>query len=266
MNSLKSKIPFIIKYIIVPLVLILIALRVFIIKTTERELFYSTEAFISREEIEVGSEGYGNISSIDVSIGDYVNKGDILYKYYNAKLDEQIFNLSEKRVDILLEEVPDSNVAINSFNKNIDFLVRAKRSGIVKEIDYSIGDYITKDNKVMVIESADTYVATNIKVPVEMIDRIRPGLLSYVKLTPTLKVEGSVSKVYPKYDAEKNLLSVDVLISNKELARVDLANVYTGSPAEVVIVSNDTFTQFVKDQVNKLNINWLRRFLTYEII
>ena len=268
LGVIKSKIGmlimFIFKFVIIPIFVLLLAIRIFVVKVNERELFFSNEAYVSRAEIQVGSEGYGNVSSIGVSVGDFVHKGDILYKYNNSELDTKIFELQKQASDLLLESVPDANISINEFNKNIEFLVRAKVDGVIKEININVGDFVTKEEYTMVMESSEAYVSSFIKVPVEYITKITPGLQTIIKVN-NLELVGFVKDVSPDYDPELNLLEVEILVSSKEAAKIDLKNIISGTPVEVIVVSPDAFTQRVKDFVNRININLVKRFLTYEI-
>lgn len=255
---------FIFKFIIVPLLIILLAIKIFVVRINERELFFSNEAYIQRSEIQVGSEGYGNVSSISVGVGDFVNKGDILYKYTSTELDSKIFELQKHGADLLLQEVVNSTISINEFNKNIEFIVRAEANGVIKEVGINIGDYVTKEQVTMVMESSEAYVASFIKVPVDHITNITPGLQAYVKVN-NIALTGFVKEVSPNYDPKLNLLEISVLISSKEASTIDLKNIISGTPVEVIVVSPDPFTQRVKDFVNGININFIKRFLSYEI-
>lgn len=266
---IKSKVGtlaiFIFKFVVIPAVILLLAMRVFIVKVNERELFFSNEAYVSRAEIQVGSEGYGNVSSIGVNVGDFVHKGDILYKYTNGELDTKIFELQKQASDIILESVPDSNISINDFNKNIEFLVRAKVDGVIKSININVGDFVTKEEYTMVMESSEAYVSSFIKVPVDYITKITPGLQASVKVNNNITLMGFVKDVSPNYDPQLNLLETEILISSKEAAKIDIKNIISGTPVEVTVVAPDAFTQRVKDIVNRIKINVIKRFLTYEI-
>jgi len=261
-----------VKFVIVPLIILLIAGRIFVIKTYERELYYSNEAYIQREEIKVGSEGFGNVSSISVNVGDYVHKGDILYKYINSDLDDKIFDLQRKGEDLLSPNPapldptsPEANITINNFNKNIEFVVRAKVDGIIKEININVGDYVTKDNVAMVMQDSSVFVASYIKVPINLIGKIVPGIQAYIKLNPNLTLSGFVKDVAPTYDADKNLMKIEVLISAKELSKIDLKTIASGTPVDVTVTAPDSFTEALKSIVNNIHVNLIKRYFIYEV-
>lgn len=261
----KTKLVNFTKFVIVPLIIVLLGVRVFIIRTAERELYYSHEAFIQRDQIEVGSEGYGTVSSINVNVGDYVSTGDILYRYNNSALDNQIYELSEQRLDLFLKGVDEGNISINNFNRNVEFLVKAKGNGIVDDINITLGDYVTKEEPSMILKSLETFVNAKIKVPPNAIERIKPGLPVLVRLVSSKTVQGYIKNVYPKYDYDLNLLEIDIVIGGNELGQQELKDLFTGSPVEVVVKSSDSFTQYIREKVNNINLKIIRDFLTYEI-
>lgn len=252
------------KFVLVPIVLILICIRLFVVRTTERELFFSSQAVINRPEISVGSEGYGTVSDIRVNVGDYVSKGDILYKYNNSALDDQIFEYQEDRVKINLDNPEEPNISLNPFNNTLDFYVRAKSNGYIKKINITVGDYVTKDVVAMLLEAADTNIIADLKVPPEDVERISAGQNAYVVLQSGVRLVGTVTSVTPGYDSLNNLLRVDIHINNKDLAGIDISSIYSGAAVSAVVKSNDGFTQSFKSSVNNIQISFIRNFLTYE--
>lgn len=252
------------KFVIVPIILILICIRLFVVRTSERELFFSSQAVINRPEISVGSEGYGTVSDIRVNVGDYVNKGDILYKYNNSALDEQIFEYQEKRVKINLDNPSEPQVSLNPFNNTLDFYVRAKANGYVKKVNVTVGDYVTKDSVPILMEAADTNIIADVKVPPDHVERISAGQTAFITLQNGTRVVGTVTSVNPGYDSLNNLLRVNININNKELANIDLSSIYSGSAVSVVVKSSDSFTQSIKSFVNNIKFDLIKNFLTYE--
>jgi len=252
------------KFFIVPVVLILICIRLFAVRTAERELFFSSQAVINRPEIQVGSEGYGTVSDIKINVGDYVNKGDILYKYNNSALDEQIFEFQENRVKLNLDNPSEPQVSLNPFNNTLDFYVRAKVNGYVKKINVTVGDYVTKDSVPVLMEAAETNIIADVKVPPSSVERISAGQSAIVTLQNGIRLVGTITSVTPGYDSVNNLLRVNVNINNRDLEGVDLSSIYSGSAVTVVVKSSDSFTQSLKSYVNNIKVEFIRNFLTYE--
>lgn len=252
------------KFVVVPTVLVLICIRLFVVRTTERELFFSSQAVINRPEISVGSEGYGTVSDIRVNVGNYVSKGDILYKYNNSALDDQIFEYQEDRVKVNLDNPEEPNISLNPFNNTLDFYVRAKSNGYVKKINITVGDYVTKDVVTMLLEAADTNIIADLKVPPEGVERISAGQSAFVELQNGVRLIGTVTSVTPGYDSLNNLLRVDIHITNRDLAGIDISSIYSGAAVSVVVKSSDSFTQSFKSSVNNIPISFIRNFLTYE--
>lgn len=253
------------QFVIVPLIILIVAIRMFAVKTAQREILYSSKATISREVLEVGSDGYGTVNAIKVGIGDYVNKGDVLYTYYNARLDEKIFALESKKIDVLLDEVEDGNISLNEFNHNVEFNVRAKKDGYIKDILISEGSFITRGNTAMEMETVAVTVEADVKVPPHFVDKLEVDSLAYVKLSPSITVEGSVENIYPTYNSKENTVKIDVQLNSAEIENIDLSNMYTGAPVDVVVYINDPFTNRFQSVVESIKIRFVRDWLSYEV-
>ncbi len=226
----------------------------------ERELFYSASASVIRAQTNVGSEGYGTVSSVNVEVGQVISKGAILYRYYNSALDEKIFEIAEGRVKLTQE---NTNISLNEFNKNIDFTVRSKTSGVVQKLNLALGEYITRDTIPFVLQSLEPTVSAEIKVPPHLIEQVYPGLAATVILPTGIKYDGVINTVYPNYSLLNNTLKVDVSL-NISPSDPTQENILDGTPVIVVVESKDIFATEVRRVTQSINIPVLKEFLTYE--
>ncbi len=104
----------------------------------------------SSNEKTISSEVAADVLSVNVSVGDEVSKGDVLFELDTATLDSQVRS-QQKNVNSLLKEV-------NSYVEDIENLtVYATSSGYVSNLNSKVGDDVSKNSTLFTLSNDDYY-------------------------------------------------------------------------------------------------------------
>lgn len=255
------------RFVVVPLIIILLALKLFATRVYERELYVSDSATVVRNQITIGSEGYGIVSSVEVKPGDQVEKGKILYRYFNAELDQKIFAITNSKEAIDTKD--ELTATLNNLNQNVDFIVRAKSAGLIDSVNITPGEYVTKDSITMKMEEEQTFVDAEIRIDRDELFRIYAGLTAKITFPDGRVIFGEVSSVSPKYNITNNTLKTQIKF-NKTTKGNDFTEndmvIFSNTPVQVKILSKDTFTNQFNTLLESTQQPLLISILKYEVL
>ena len=190
--------------------------RVLIVTANERGYLESTSATIEQKKINVGTNDYGYIQEIKVKIGDMVNEGDTLFRYLstaeNGRLDE------------------DSGEIIE---------IKANTRSRVKRINFYRSSYITREQTVIELQSAEITVKSIQSISPEDVTKVKIGAQTETILPNNRVVKGVVKTIYPYYDTENGTIEIESTLSE------DISEVMEGLPVVQRIFIQDDLSQGV---------------------
>jgi len=209
------------------------------IKKQEIEIFYELPAVIEPiKKIYLVPAQPGKIEKIYVNIGDFVKKGDSLFKMDQTQLNQMKLQFLQLQRDFIRLDSLHKIQAVTTqqfeqlktnylvTENNLKFLeknifVLSPINGIITEKYYEDGEmYIgspnTREGKpaVVVIEQLDN-VKLNIDIPEKYYSLTKKGLTVKIYVESINKTfEGEISTIYPKIDPFTKTFKVEVKISN----------------------------------------------------
>jgi multidrug efflux pump subunit AcrA (membrane-fusion protein) len=155
--------------------------------------------FLNKEIIRTPFDGF--IVKIYKNIGDEIEPGDVLF---NVKTKESA------AVDSL-----KISIGNKVFNGIID--IRAKTKGILTELDYHSGDFISAGEQLAIVSNPSS-MRIKLNVPFEDAQKIIEGSLCDVNLPGGEKLNGYVEKSVPSVDPASQTQTFLIKLSeNKEL-------------------------------------------------
>jgi multidrug efflux pump subunit AcrA (membrane-fusion protein) len=155
--------------------------------------------FLNKEIIRTPFEGF--IAKIYKNIGDGVNPGDVLF---SVKTKESAA-VDSLRIDI-------SNKVFNGIIE-----IRAKTKGILTELDYHSGDFISSGEQLAIVSNPSS-IRIKLNVPFEDAAKIKKGDLCIIRLPGGEKLNGYIEKSVPSVDpASQTQTFLIKLPENKEL-------------------------------------------------
>ena len=155
--------------------------------------------FLNKEIIRTPFEGF--IVRIYKNIGDEVNAGDVLFDV-KTKESEAVDSL---RLDI----------GNKVFNGIIE--IRAKTKGVLTQLDYHNGDFITGGEQLAIVSNPSS-MRIKLNVPFEDAQKIKKETVCEVNLPGGEKINGFVEKSVPSVDPASQTQTFLIKLSeNKEL-------------------------------------------------
>jgi len=140
-----------------------------------------TTRFIKKEIVRATFQGY--ILKSFKSIGDIVNTGD------------HLFMIKTKEAYVV-----DSTVNLGDKFKG-EITINAKSSGVLTQIDYNTGDYISDGEQIAVIANP-TSLKVNLSVPYNEISSVHLNSNCTIELPEGKSINGTISKKIPSVDPE----------------------------------------------------------------
>lgn len=159
---------------------------------------------------DIASEVSANVKNVYVSVGDKVNKGDLLFELDSSDLETQIRN-KQRSVNNLSETVKEYKEDIKNLN------IYANMNGYVSNLKYAKGDTVNKNSVLFEIVDASSYKLTaqvyyNANNPVNVGDSV-----SMMFLETFVDIEGVVSKVSDikeQSDLGGQLQTIEIKVDN----------------------------------------------------
>ena len=180
----------------------------------------------------IAPQSGGRIQKLNVEVGDYVSKGQILAEMDRVQLEQAELKLKNdatelERVRSLLAQGGISqadfdqlelayNVSQTSY-KNIEenTILRSPVSGVVTARNYDRGDMF---GMTMPIYTVQQITPVKILVPISETDYTRVKKGDKVTITadalPDKTFEGSINRLYPTMDAATHTFNVEVIVPN----------------------------------------------------
>jgi multidrug resistance efflux pump len=187
--------------------------KVLIVSASERGVLESSNAKITQKKINVGASDYGYIKEIKVKVGDMVNDGDTLFRYVSVSQDEN----SDKNAD--------------EPKKEID--VKANARSRIKRINFYRSSYITKNDTVMELQSAEITINSIQNIKPEDISKVKVGAATETILPNKKTIKGTVKAIYPYYDSEHQTIEIESTVSE------DISDALEGLPVVQKIYIQD---------------------------
>ena len=256
--------------------------------TAARENVPQTSVYSSTVQANVinniAPQSGGRIQKLNVEIGDYVSKGQVLAQMDRVQLDQAELKLRNdetelERVRALLAQGGISQadfdqlelackVSRSSYNNILDnTILRSPLSGVVTARNYDSGDVYTMTQPIYTVQQI---TPVKILVGISETDYTRVHKGDKVSLTadalPGKEFSGTVVRLYPTMDAASHTFNVEVQVPNtrRELrpgmyARVtvnfgDSNNVTVPDTAVSKLQGSGTRTVFVIDDENVASI------------
>ncbi len=176
------------------------------------------------------------IKKINVEIGDFVSKGQVLAELDMVNLDQSRLQLVNDSTELsrsrqLYEQGADSqsdyealelsyNVSKSSYDNLVEnTILRSPISGVVTERNYDSGDYYSVSTPIYVVQEI-----TPVKILVDISEsdytKVKKG--DTVSITaealPGKTFSGRINRIYPTMDDSSHTFSVEVLVSNTDRA------------------------------------------------
>jgi len=141
----------------------------------------AVSSFLKKNTIKSATAGI--IESIEISLGDNVEKGQLL------------FTLKTKEAAALEKnQTADSSLFFKGIIK-----IKATKTGIISDITHQIGDYVQEGDQLAVIADQNSMVFL-LAVPYELNNYIKKNTKCMISLSNNRNLEGSISSRLPSAD------------------------------------------------------------------
>lgn len=157
----------------------------------------ATTVFLSKEIVRATFQGF--IRKIYKNIGDKISPGDKLFEIQTKEL------ASGDTVNLLLGKEPFSG----------SVLIKAVSSGVLSELDYHAGDFVSDGERVAVISNPSS-MRLRLNVPYEYNSIIKIGKKCSINLPGGGTVQGVVEKSVPSVNPETQTQTFYVELTNKK--------------------------------------------------
>lgn len=205
-----------------------------VITLTDYMTFNANTTFLSKEIVRSTFQGF--IKKVYKNIGDYVKTGDVIF---------QIITKEAYATDSLKLKLNGE-----SFSGNI--LLKAKTNGVLTELNYNTGDFVSDGEQLAVISNPSS-LAVLLNVPYQHAAKIKINSKCILLLPNGNKITGTISKSLPSVDAVSQTQTFLVKISDGKNYPENL-NVEIKIPINTVnkatvlpksaILSNETLDSF----------------------
>ena len=184
----------------------------------------------------IASQTAGRIRKLNVEVGDFVEKGQVLAEMDRTQLDQAALTLKNnetefERIKALFEEggVSQSdfetaelsyNVSKSSYDNLLENTVLvAPVSGVITARNYDMGDMYAMSSPIYTLQQI---TPVKMLVPISEMDYTKVGKGDKVSLTvdaiPGRTFSGSVVRVYPVIDPTSHTFNVEVHVPNTDRA------------------------------------------------
>ena len=184
----------------------------------------------------IASQTAGRIRKLNVEVGDFVEKGQVLAEMDRTQLDQAALTLKNnetefERIEALFEEggVSQSdfetaelsyNVSKSSYDNLLENTVLvAPVSGVITARNYDMGDMYAMSSPIYTLQQI---TPVKMLVPISEMDYTKVSKGDKVSLTvdaiPGRTFSGSVVRVYPVIDPTSHTFNVEVHVANTDRA------------------------------------------------
>ena len=190
--------------------------------------------FIKKEVVRAVFQGY--IQKTFKTIGDKINAGDPL------------FIIKTKEASI----VDTSGLNLTGANFNGNVTVKAKSNGILSQLDFNTGDYVSDGEQIAVISNPSS-LKIILNVPYQNISNVKLNRSCVIQLPDSSKLNGVISKKIPNVDAAAQtqtfLIDAPASVSLPENLNVTVKipiKIYKGAAVvpKSAIMSSDVLDEF----------------------
>lgn len=201
---------------------------------TEYITLNASTVFLKKEIVRATFQGF--IEKIHKNIGDKIASGDLLIEIKTK------------------ESVADDNLNIPVGKKTFIGLIqiKAKSNGVLTELNYNAGDYVTEGEQIAVIANPSS-LSINLNVPYQLTDKINIGTFCDVILPNGKTAKASIHNIIPRVDLTSQTQIYTLLMTKLENLPENL-NVNVRIPKKTVknattlpntaILNNETLDQF----------------------
>ncbi len=148
---------------------------------TDYMSFNANTTFLKKEIVRSTFQGF--IQKVYKNIGDYVNAGDEIF---------QIITKEAYATDSVRIKLSDE-----TFSGTV--LLKAKTSGVLTELNYNVGDFVSDGEQLAVISNPSS-LAVLLNVPYQHISKIKINSSCILILPNGQKINGTISKSLPSVD------------------------------------------------------------------
>ncbi len=165
----------------------------------------SSDASLQLNTYDVGSEYDGIMTAQDISVGDQVAKGETLF---------------EIRSDVLSQELTSGEVQAANLSYKIDpnnnaLIFTAAQSGIVTELDYSQGSFVTAGKIIAVIaNTSKAAVTANYYLSNPQYDRLSPTTPVIVHLAGNIQTGATIAGISQYSQAGHTVTSIKLTLDH----------------------------------------------------
>lgn len=206
------------------LVIVIIYSKILVSQIRQRAYISSTSSVLAVRTIPVGVADYGQIIDMNVEVGSTVKQGEKIFTY------------------------------LKSGDQPKEIAVRSAVSGTVKQIINDLGSYITRDDKVLLIQSSSVRIQSEFAIPPEQINFIKAGNATITTIPGKGEFNGKVSLIYPVYNSEKKLLQVDSILEKNP------ADVLEGVPVQTKVYVGDDIATSTNNFITRIPFAFVREY------
>jgi len=198
--------------------------KILVLQIRQRAYITSVSSVLAVRTIPVGVADYGQITDMNVEVGSNIKQGEKLFTY------------------------------LKSGSQSEEVIVRSAVSGIVKEIFNDLGSYITRDDKVLSIQSDSVRIRSEFPISPEQISSIKIGNETITTIPGNGQFNGTTSLIYPVYNSEKKLLQVDSILEKNPVG------VLEGVPVQTKIYVGDDIASSVNNVIAQIPFSIIRDY------
>jgi hypothetical protein len=156
-------------------------------------------AFLNKETVRATFQGF--IEKTYKNIGDIIKQGDILFRIRTKEF----------------AAVDSAKLMIGSENFQGSINIKAKSSGVLTELDYHSGDFVSEGEQLALISNPSSLIV-KLSVPFENISEVRLNERCEIKLPNGEKIPGMIEKAIPSVDSGTQTQTYLIMLStNKEI-------------------------------------------------
>lgn len=192
-------------------------------------------SFLQKNYVKANAIGY--LHQVNAKIGQYVNKGDLLFTI-KTKEAQAIGN----SINIL-----DSTLKFSGVNR-----IRASDHGYITQLLHQVGDYVQDGEQLAVISDRSSFVFL-MQLPYELRSYVKNNQAVQITLPDGQKLNGSIASFMPTVDTLAQTQGVAIRIpSDKQIPEnlvakariVKTLKLNTTSLPKLAILANETQTEF----------------------
>lgn len=187
---------------------------------TENVELNAVSSFLLKTNVKANTNGY--IEKVNVKLGDFVSKGNLL------------FELKTKESASLANTVSSLD---SSFHFNGIITLKAPGSGYITQLDHQAGDYVQDGEQLATISDAGSFVFL-LNLPYELTPFIPQNNSLQLKLSDETSLPGKIERAMPTTDAVSQTQSYAIKItSNKMIPENLIAKVLLTKKTKANVVS-----------------------------